>query len=87
VPLCGNSIGTDRRFLQEYLPDVEAWFHYRNVDVSTVKELVRRWRPDVLASSPEKQSTHRAMDDIKASVAELRHYRTALFSPLQTGAP
>lgn len=82
VPLCGNSIGTDRRFLQEYLPDVEAWFHYRNVDVSTVKELVRRWRPDVLASAPDKVSSHRAMDDIKASVAELRHYRAALFPPL-----
>lgn len=79
VPLCGNSIGTDRRFLQEHLPDVEAWFHYRNVDVSTIKELVRRWRPDVLESSPEKLTNHRAMDDVKASVAELRHYRDALF--------
>jgi oligoribonuclease len=79
VPLCGNSIGTDRRFLQEYLPEVESWFHYRNVDVSTVKELMRRWRPEVLASAPEKQSSHRAMEDVLASVAELRHYRAALF--------
>ena len=81
VPLCGNSIGTDRRFLQQYLPDVEAWFHYRNVDVSTIKELVRRWRPDVLSSAPEKASSHRALDDVRASIDELRHYRTALFGP------
>jgi oligoribonuclease len=88
VPLCGNSIGTDRRFLQEYLPDVEAWFHYRNVDVSTVKELVRRWRPEVLASAPEKVSTHRAMEDVRASVAELAHYRAALFgTPTTPEAP
>ena len=85
VPLCGNSIGTDRRFLQEYLPDVEAWFHYRNVDVSTVKELVRRWRPELLTSAPDKQSTHRAMEDVKASVAELAHYRAALFPATATG--
>jgi oligoribonuclease len=86
VPLCGNSIGTDRRFLQEYLPEVESWFHYRNVDVSTVKELMRRWRPEVLASAPEKQSSHRAMEDVLASVAELRHYRAALFgTPTNVG--
>jgi oligoribonuclease len=88
VPLCGNSIGTDRRFLQEYLPDVEAFMHYRNVDVSTVKELVRRWRPEVLASAPEKVSTHRAMEDVRASVDELRHYRAALFGgPTAPAAP
>ena len=86
VPLCGNSIGTDRRFLQEYLPEVESWFHYRNVDVSTVKELVRRWRPEVLASAPEKQSTHRAMEDVLASVGELRHYRAALFGAQSGGS-
>jgi oligoribonuclease len=85
VPLCGNSIGTDRRFLQEYLPEVEAWFHYRNVDVSTIKELMRRWRPEVLASAPEKQSTHRAMEDVVASVAELRHYRGAMFGAVIDG--
>jgi oligoribonuclease len=85
VPLCGNSIGTDRRFLQEYLPEVEAWLHYRNVDVSTIKELVRRWRPEVLAASPEKKSTHRAMEDVKASIAELAHYRGALFPPTTGG--
>jgi oligoribonuclease len=81
VPLCGNSIGTDRRFLQAYLPEVESWFHYRNVDVSTLKELLRRWRPDVLASAPEKPSNHRALDDVRASIDELRHYRAALFAP------
>ncbi|HEV3328533.1 MAG TPA: oligoribonuclease, partial [Acidimicrobiales bacterium] len=85
VPLCGNSIGTDRRFLQEYLPEVESWFHYRNVDVSTVKELMRRWRPEVLASAPEKLSSHRAMEDVLASVAELRHYRAALFGTPTSG--
>jgi oligoribonuclease len=87
VPLCGNSIGTDRRFLQEYLPEVEAWLHYRNVDVSTVKELARRWRPEVLASAPEKISIHRAMDDVKASVAELAHYRATMFTTTPRGAP
>ena len=87
VPLCGNSIGTDRRFLQEYLPEVESWLHYRNVDVSTVKELVRRWRPELLTSAPEKASTHRAMEDVKASIAELAHYRASLFgTPAGTGA-
>jgi oligoribonuclease len=87
VPLSGNTIGTDRRFLQEYLPDVEAWFHYRNVDVSTVKELIRRWRPEVLTSAPEKLSAHRAMEDVKASVAELAHYRAALFGVATAGSP
>src|SRR5271155_1236478 len=60
IPLCGNSIGTDRRFLQEYMPDLEAFFHYRNVDVSTIKELARRWYPSSLAGQPEKDSAHRA---------------------------
>jgi oligoribonuclease len=82
VPLCGNSIGTDRRFLAHYLPEVEQWLHYRSVDVSTVKELARRWYPDVLAAAPKKAGGHRAMDDIKESVAELRYYREAIFKPL-----
>lgn len=81
VPLCGNSIGTDRRFLQEYMPALEAFFHYRNVDVSTIKELARRWSPSVLAGLPDKESSHRALDDIKESVAELTHYRDNLFQP------
>jgi oligoribonuclease len=79
VPLCGNSIGTDRRFLQEYMPELEAFFHYRNVDVSTIKELARRWNPGVIAASAEKPTTHRALDDIRASIAELEHYRSTLF--------
>lgn len=81
IPLCGNSIGTDRRFLQEYMPELEAFFHYRNVDVSTIKELARRWNPDVLSALPEKATTHRALDDIRESIAELIHYRTTLFPP------
>jgi oligoribonuclease len=82
IPLCGNSIGTDRRFLQEYMPDLEVFFHYRNVDVSTIKELARRWKPDVLASMPEKESAHRALDDIRESINELIHYRDTLFQPV-----
>ncbi len=82
VPLCGNSIGTDRRFLQEYMPTLEAFLHYRNVDVSTIKELARRWNPDVVASLPEKESSHRALDDIRESISELVHYRSTLFQPL-----
>lgn len=81
VPLCGNSIGTDRRFLEEYMPELESFFHYRNVDVSTIKELARRWHPEVLAARPDKATTHRALDDIKESIAELVHYRSTLFGP------
>ncbi len=79
VPLCGNSIGTDRRFLAAQLPDIEAWLHYRSVDVSTVKELCRRWYPDALDQAPEKQGGHRALDDIRESVDELRYYRATIF--------
>ncbi len=81
VPLAGNSIGTDRRFLATQLPELESYFHYRSVDVSTVKELARRWYPDLLKAAPPKKTTHRAMEDIKESVAELAYYRTALFIP------
>jgi oligoribonuclease len=81
VPLCGNSIGTDRRFLAAWLPDIETFLHYRSVDVSTVKELVRRWYPDVLAGAPEKAGHHRALDDIRESVDELRYYRSKVFVP------
>jgi oligoribonuclease len=84
VPLCGNSIGTDRRFLQEYMPTLESFFHYRNVDVSTIKELARRWNPEVLAAMPDKSTTHRALDDIRESIAELVHYRETLFPPATT---
>ncbi|MBE03159.1 oligoribonuclease [Marinobacter lutaoensis] len=77
-PLCGNSIGQDRRFLVKYMPELEAFFHYRNLDVSTVKELARRWRPDVLAGV-QKKGSHLALDDIRDSIAELRHYREHFF--------
>src|SRR5436190_9990776 len=79
VPLCGNSIGTDRRFLAAYLPAIEDHLHYRCVDVSTIKELCRRWYPDVLAGAPDKATAHRALDDIRESVDELRYYRSAIF--------
>jgi len=75
VPLCGNSIGVDRRFLREHAPELENWFHYRSIDVSTVKELCKRWRPDVYAGRPHKQTAHRAMDDVRESVAELAYYK------------
>ncbi len=81
VPLCGNSIGTDRRFLATQLPEIEEFLHYRSIDVSTLKELARRWYPDVYASAPKKAAGHRALDDIRESVIELRHYREALFAP------
>jgi oligoribonuclease len=87
VPLCGNSIGTDRRFLAAYLPDIENWLHYRSVDVSTVKELCRRWYPAVLASAPDKQTAHRALDDVRESVAELAFYRQRAFAaPAEAGS-
>lgn len=79
VPLCGNSIGMDRRFLALQLPDVESFLHYRSVDVSSVKELARRWLPDVLRGAPHKTGSHRAMDDVKESIAELAFYRQAVF--------
>jgi oligoribonuclease len=82
VPLCGNSIGTDRRFLAAYLPDIENWLHYRSIDVSTVKELCRRWYPDVLAKAPTKKTAHRALDDVLESVTELAFYREAIFVPV-----
>ncbi len=87
VPLSGNSIGTDRRFLQEYMPELEAYFHYRNVDVSTIKELARRWYPEVVASAPEKDSSHRALDDIRESINELRAYRETIFRPAASEEP
>lgn len=80
VPLCGNSIGTDRRFLARYLPEIEEYLHYRSVDVSTVKELAKRWNPAILGAAPEKAESHRALDDILESVAELRYYRDTFFT-------
>lgn len=84
VPLCGNSIGTDRRFLAAYLPEIEEYLHYRSVDVSSIKELVRRWYPVVLSERGWKQGAHRALDDIRESVSELRLYRELVFSDLPT---
>ncbi|MFL1464783.1 oligoribonuclease [Marinobacter sp. HN1S83] len=77
-PLCGNSIGQDRRFLVKYMPELEGFFHYRNLDVSTIKELAWRWRPDVLAGV-KKKGSHLALDDIRDSINELRHYRETFF--------
>ncbi|MCH1512105.1 MAG: oligoribonuclease [Acidimicrobiales bacterium] len=79
VPLCGNSIGTDRRFLAKWLPEIEDYLHYRSVDVTSIKELGKRWYPEIVASAPDKNNGHRAMDDIKASLVELQFYRSNLF--------
>lgn len=79
VPLCGNSIGTDRRFLAVHLPEIEEHLHYRSVDVSTIKELARRWNPTIAKGAPEKNTTHRALDDIRESIEELRYFREQLF--------
>jgi oligoribonuclease len=73
-PMCGNTIGQDRRFLVKYMPKLEAWFHYRNLDVSTLKELAKRWRPDVY-NSFKKQQAHTALADVNESIDELLHYR------------
>jgi oligoribonuclease len=88
VPLAGNSIGTDRRFLATQLPEIEEYLHYRSVDVSTIKELARRWYPDVVKAAPEKKGGHRALQDIRESVGELAYYRSAVFkaAPEQDGA-
>ncbi|MCC5451337.1 oligoribonuclease [Rheinheimera sp. UJ51] len=77
-PMCGNSIGQDRRFLAEYAPEFESFFHYRNVDVSTIKELAKRWAPEVI-KHVQKTNSHLAMDDIRESIAELVTYRTHFF--------
>jgi oligoribonuclease len=79
VPLCGNSIGTDRRFLASWLPEIEEYLHYRSVDVSSIKELARRWYPEAAEAAPTKGGSHRALDDIMESVEELRHFRATVF--------
>jgi oligoribonuclease len=79
VPLCGNSIGTDRRFLATYLPEIEEYLHYRSIDVSAVKELARRWYPKIAQARPQKVGSHRALDDIRESIEELRYYREHVF--------
>jgi oligoribonuclease len=79
APLAGNSIHVDRFFLRHQMPDLERYLHYRNIDVTTVKELARRWYPSAFASVPKKSDSHRALDDIRESIAELRFYRTHVF--------
>ena len=79
APLAGNTIGTDRAFLARDMPELEQWVHYRNVDVSSIKELARRWYPRVLYQAPAKSGNHRALADIQESIEELRYYREAMF--------
>jgi oligoribonuclease len=81
VPLCGNSIATDRAFLARDMPDLDGFLHYRMVDVSSIKELARRWYPRTYFASPEKHGGHRALADIRDSIRELRYYREAVFVP------
>jgi len=85
APLCGNSIGHDRRFLRREMPNVDAYLSYRVIDVSSIKELVRRWYPESL-QAPPKRETHRALDDIRESIEELRWYREHLFLQLPATA-
>ena len=81
VPLCGNSIATDRSFIARDMPQLDAYLHYRMVDVSSIKELARRWYPRVYFASPAKRGGHRALADIRESVQELRYYRETIFVP------
>ena len=78
-PLCGNSIGTDRRFLDRYMHDLDTYLHYRSIDVSSLKELCRRWYPETYSKRPGKAEQHRALDDVRESIAELQFYREQLF--------
>jgi oligoribonuclease len=80
-PLCGNSIGVDRRFLDRQLPELDRFFHYRSIDVSSFKELCRRWYPEVYKRRPDKTETHRALADVRESIAELRYYREHMLAP------
>jgi oligoribonuclease len=82
APLCGNSIGTDRGFVARDMPDLDAYLHYRMVDVSSIKELAKRWYPRVYQSQPEKGLRHRALDDIRESITELAYYRATVFVPV-----
>jgi oligoribonuclease len=79
APLAGNSVHQDRRFLARYMPKIDEYLHYRHVDVSTIKELCGRWYPDAYRHRPEKKNVHRALDDIRESIEELRFYRTSIF--------
>jgi oligoribonuclease len=84
APLCGNSIGVDRRFLDQYLPAVDQYLHYRSIDVSSFKELCRRWYPEVYKGRPDKAESHRALDDIRESIEEMRYYRAAMLRETPT---
>ena len=84
APLAGNSVHADRAFLRRYMPELEAHLHYRNVDVSVLKELSKRWAPKIYQAAPDKAGGHRALADIRESIAELRHYRRALFDRTTT---
>lgn len=86
VPLCGNSIGTDRRFLAVALPEIEEFLHYRSIDVSTIKELGRRWYPEAMSAMHRKESGHRALDDIRESLGELKYWRSTIFRETLTDA-
>jgi oligoribonuclease len=81
APLCGNSIGVDRRFLDRQLPELDAYLHYRSIDVSSLKELCRRWYPSVYRRRPSKIEVHRALDDVRESIAELQFYREHILVP------
>jgi oligoribonuclease len=85
TPLCGNSIGMDRRFLTRYLPEIENHLHYRSIDVSSVKELCRRWYPNEYKERPSKKEGHRALADVLESINELRHYRQTIFKAVVSG--
>ncbi len=81
APLAGNTIGTDRMFIAKYMPRIDRWLHYRNVDVSSVKELSRRWYPRAYFNAPSKDGGHRALADIRESIRELAYYRQVVFVP------
>jgi oligoribonuclease len=83
APLCGNSIGVDRRFLHSHLPALDEYLHYRSIDVSSLKELCRRWYPEAYRRRPAKKEAHRALDDVLESIAELRYYRETMLRPAE----
>ena len=87
APMCGNSIGVDRRFLDVYLPELDRYLHYRSIDVSSFKELCRRWYPELYRKRPAKEEEHRALADVRESIAELRYYREAMLVPRTPDAP
>jgi oligoribonuclease len=87
APLCGNSIGVDRRFLDRYLPALDGYLHYRSIDVSSLKELCRRWYPEVYKGRPGKRESHRALDDVRESINELRYYREMMLRPAEGTEP